>query len=94
MMTCRGKHTKYQPTDEDFKCPKCGAGIDDNFIIDEPDEMSDGECALLHENDVLYCPVCDEWLTGKQFAILVAKNSMVKCQHCKGTGYVKRVEND
>lgn len=50
MEICQYKHTKYQPTDEEWKCPKCGASYDENeeFII--WDAVGEN-CSLLHDED-------------------------------------------
>lgn len=50
MQQCNSKHTKYQPTDEEWRCPKCGSDsekfwIEDNFGADG--------CELLHETDTI-----------------------------------------
>ena len=32
MMECKAKHTKHQPNEEEFRCPKCGADPDGKDI--------------------------------------------------------------
>ena len=49
MANCGDKHTKYQPTTEEWKCPLCGANNDgEYFYIDIfADDISDPDCSLL-----------------------------------------------
>lgn len=96
-MTCGVKHTKYQPTDKEWRCPKCGASADKGFCINEPAEGTDDNCSLLHDEDGIGCDNCmtehdrNTYYSGKQFAaLLVKKNNLVPCPHCKGTGLVKK----
>lgn len=88
---CPAKHTKYQPSDAEWKCPKCGAtaGDDRGFVVDEP--VSDTwECDKLHEGDFLGCANCEYRTTGKAFAARCQKAAdMVPCPTCKGHGLVK-----
>lgn len=91
-MNCPYKHTKYDPTEEEFKCPKCGAvcGV---FCVEEgPNE----ECLLMHEDDTLHCFECGYTTTGKAFVNKLLKDkSHVECPHCKGKGYIiKPIEGD
>jgi hypothetical protein len=90
-MMCPVKHTKYQPTDEDFACPKCGAtpDSDEGFYSEfSPDGAED--CPMLHDDDELRCYRCDYTTSGKRFAISIAKaKNMVKCPHCKGAGLIE-----
>ena len=96
-MTCYAKHTKYQPTEAEFVCPRCHAkaGV---FCISESATGADETCALLHDNDVLGCMSNDhdckkdrEYLSGKTFAARIQKaKNLVPCVHCKGTGLVKK----
>ena len=93
-MICSAKHTKYQPTDEEWRCPKCGAD-NKGFWIDELDPDAHDECPLLHERETLVCHSCprgDMFSTsGKAFAAKLAKkNNMIPCPHCKGRGMVKK----
>ena len=93
-MTCTAKHTKYQPTDEEWKCPKCGAkahneeSLEEGWIIDISSEFSE-DCDLLHEDDELCCYTCQYACSGKAFAAKVAKQkNLVTCPCCKGKGWV------
>lgn len=90
MSTCQHKHTKYQPTDEEWRCPKCGASYDDGeeFVI--WDAVGE-DCSLLHDEDYLKCQKCGYETTGKRFAAyVVKKNSLIPCPTCKGKGVVKK----
>jgi hypothetical protein len=68
---CLAKHTTFQVSDEDWKCPCCGATVDD-FWVDEPDPDSSVECPLLHKGDSLRCFKCGESISGWNFADAVA----------------------
>ena len=86
-MTCKRKHVKYEPTEEDWRCPKCHKGCE-SFTLDS--ELSDGECELLHEDDTVQCFECGYTSTGKKISALFAKkNNVVTCPCCKGKGWVK-----
>ncbi len=90
---CKHKHTKYQPTEAEWKCPNCDAPIGD-FCVDE---CVNAECPDLHPDDGLICyglngKGCpgEYGTSGQAFANLcVKKNNLVKCNCCNGTGYVK-----
>jgi hypothetical protein len=93
---CSAKHTKYNPTDAEFVCPKCGTGpVDGGLCIDSPDPEAAEACGLLHEEDELRC-LCEAhgectgyFASGKQFAARVAKQrGLVTCPTCKGKALV------
>jgi hypothetical protein len=87
---CEAKHTKYQPTDDEWKCPICGMGSGVGLIIDYSAECANPECEKLHDEDELTCS-CGYANTGKSFAAKIArKNNLVKCACCNGTGLVKK----
>lgn len=89
-MTCNAKHTKFQPSDDDWKCPKCG---DDsgNFAINYLDDLADEDCNLLHDADEIACGKCGYGATGKNVArALEKKTRQVPCPHCKGRGWVTK----
>lgn len=99
-MTCTAKHTKYQPSEEEWKCPTCGVGAPtffDDILASEIGASED--CSLLHADAVLVCEKCTkngqgrvDW-AGTQFARLVQKKTTrVKCECCKGTGWVDKVK--
>lgn len=83
---CTRKHTKYQPDDEHWRCPKCGAKVD--FIIDN-DDVDDEECIKLHEDDCCICEKCDYGASGKVVASALMKlDHQVVCPTCKGKGTI------
>lgn len=93
MANCGGKHTKYQPTDEEWKCPSCKINDDGgHFYIDTfSDEVSDPDCSLLHKDDLVVCINCNKEWSGEIVSRLLAKIvNMIPCSHCKGTGFVKK----
>jgi DNA-directed RNA polymerase subunit RPC12/RpoP len=93
MTNCGGKHTKYQPTMKEWKCPSCGANDNgEYFYIDTfAIEVSDPDCSLLHRDDVVVCTKCNKEWTGDRLSKLMAKiTNMVPCPNCKGTGFVKK----
>lgn len=88
-MTCNTKHTKYQPIDDEWACPNCGANADNGFCNTDPTGHED--CELLHEEDWLSCENCPEFsIAGKQFAAKIVKNkNLISCPTCKGKGHIK-----
>jgi hypothetical protein len=81
-LACTGKHTKYQPTQEEFCCPKCGAKCGD-FCVDD-------DILNCYGVDAKGCP-SQYGVGGKAFAAgLVKKKNLVPCKCCKGKGYVPR----
>lgn len=95
MGVCPHKHTKYQPTDEEWVCPKCGEGLNSKsggFVIWEGvTDMEDSQCTSLHNDDYLKCQSCGYDCQGKDFAAyVVKKNSLIPCPCCNGTGFVKK----
>ena len=90
-INCNGKHTSFQPAENQFKCPKCGAESG-NFYIDESGDGAHEECILLHIDDFCACTQCGYSASGAVVARALAKAGhvgMVKCSCCKGTGWVK-----
>ncbi len=92
-MICTKKHTLYQPTIDEWCCPKCGERDDfviDNDIILNP-RYEEEECELLHEKDSINCGRCGKFLTGKTFAKKIQeKHGLIACECCNGTGLVKK----
>lgn len=87
-MQCNSRHTKYQPTDEEWKCPKCGRG-NESFWIDE--EFGEDGCDKLHDDDTIRCFQCGYDTTGKAFAASIQlKKNLVTCPCCKGSGLVPK----
>lgn len=88
MMKCKKKHVAYQPTDEEFNCPKCGTKCGDFHLIIQFDD-SDMDCDLIHADDYIECDGCGFSISASRFAkdIQITKN-LVPCGHCKGTGLV------
>jgi len=66
--TCYAKHTTYQPSNTEWKCPNCGASSGTLTVIPAPEALV--KCDLLHENDIIKCSRCGSTWTGKQFATL------------------------
>lgn len=91
-MKCDHKHTCYQPSDEEWKCPRCGSK--DKFAIEESAAGEDArllECHLLHDEDTMLCFSCGYRTTGKDFAeALVRENNLVSCPTCEGKGCVSK----
>lgn len=89
-MTCQTKHTTYQPTDAEWKCPDCGADVG-VFYIDESPAGTDPMCSKVHTKDLVRCDGCGMSWTGTGIAkILNKKTTSVPCVHCKGTGRVEK----
>jgi len=89
-MTCTAKHTKYQVPNDQWRCPKCGAGAELGlFCIWDADETSEEYCELLHDGDFLQCD-CGYQTHGAQFSKLARKKAGVAtCPTCKGKGVIQ-----
>ena len=86
-MICDAKHTAFQPTDEQWVCPKCGDK--ENFYIDEPDQEANEECDKLHNNDEVRCDKCGFGASGKTVASKLQKlHHREVCPTCKGAGTI------
>ena len=89
MAECTAKHTRYQPTEAEWLCPKCKAN-NESFWTEEPDGEASDTCDKLHEKDEIYCYKCNWAGSGKTFTKkLQDAQGLVKCECCKGTGLVK-----
>ena len=86
MTTCTAKHTRFQPSGDQWKCPNCGSdnsGVESMFYIDDSPSW---DCELLHDEDYVICVKCRSSWTGKRLAtVLVKILSLEKCPHRKGT---------
>lgn len=86
---CTRKHTKYQPDDEHWRCPKCGEKED--FFIDNYDVYVDDDeaCTKFHEDDFCVCEKCNYGSSGKVVsASLMKLDKQVVCPTCKGKGTI------
>ena len=93
MANCGVKHTKYQPTMKEWKCPSCGANDDgEHLYIDVLDaDITDFDCDLLHKKDGVVCTNCNKAWIGETLSKIMAKiANMFPCPNCKGTGFVKK----
>lgn len=85
---CEAKHTTYNPSLDEWKCPECQAPVGE-FAIDEPAEGSSEDCERLHNKDYLHCYKCGYGVVGSKFATRIAKSkNLVPCPTCKGHGVV------
>jgi hypothetical protein len=89
-MTCEARHTKFQPSDDEWKCPKCGATSLEGFCIDDISCNSDINCNKLHCDDYCRCDQCGYHANGATIARRICeKIGLVKCECCNGTGFAK-----
>lgn len=89
-MNCPAKHTKFQPSDEQWRCPHCGDNAY-NFYIESYQDEADPDCGKVHVGDYVVCTSCKSDFTGDQATKAIAKNlHMTTCPHCKGSGFVKK----
>lgn len=87
---CSAKHTAFQPTADQWKCPQCGSG-NDSFYIEEPDATAIEGCDRLHEQDEVCCNGCGYGASGKMLAKKMMKvHNREICPHCKGEGTVAK----
>lgn len=90
MANCLAKHTVYQPSDDEWKCPQCG-GDNSVFTINESVENASEDCALVHEQDSVTCTKCGlDWSGKKITDLLMKKANLVPCPCCKGKGVVPK----
>jgi len=91
-MNCEAKHTKHQPTDNEWSCPHCDSDtVDGLFYIETIADNAEEGCQLLHEEDLIVCHACDKQWSGKALTdALKKKSSLVVCPHCKGKGVVPK----
>ena len=94
MSQCIVKHTKFQPSLDEWLCPRCSADSNAFYIDDSPFDAKD-DCSRLHDDDFVVCINCKRDFTGKSVAkAIIQKQNMVVCQHCSGRGYVQKGEPD
>ena len=87
-MACNAQHTIYDPPDDQFRCPHCGA-FQGQFYVEEPDVQSEEGCGRLHVNDELRCHSCGYGTMGDAFATFVmTKLNLKPCPTCKGQDVV------
>ncbi len=90
MANCPAEHTKFQPTDEQWRCPECGASFNHFYIVDNDEDVS-VDCDLLHKKDEVVCSDCNYEASGQKTSLaLLKKSKRVPCECCKGTGFVTR----
>ena len=87
---CNGKHTDFQPNEQEWFCPKCGLN-NDKFVIDEIEDGADDNCLLVHEGDEINCGNCDWSSYGRVVTKLMKKKYDIHtCPTCKGKGVVPK----
>ena len=87
MANCTNKHTRYQPSNEEWLCPECGADNNHFWIEDTPN----GDCELIHVDDLIVCSKCGLEKSGNEvIQMMIKKKSLVTCPCCKGKGMVKK----
>lgn len=99
---CVTKHTKYQPSNMEWRCPKCGTSPSDGGLCVEESAARDSsgsdneiDCDGNHPDDFLRCYKCNFETSGKSFAASCEKKSnRVECGCCKGTGFVNKASKD
>lgn len=85
---CKAKHTEYQPTEAEWRCPECGAGSA-VFVVFAPADGADEDCCRLHVLDVCRCFHCGKTWSGRSLAQLGDKRAVkVPCPHCGGSGFI------
>lgn len=86
MVECKGKHTKFQPSDDQWKCPACGS---EDFEVDVQAYGAHSDCQLLHLLDSVVCYNCGESFYGEDLAEIMKKlGGFKRCPRCNGLGLV------
>jgi DNA-directed RNA polymerase subunit RPC12/RpoP len=89
---CGAKHTKYNPTLGEFRCPRCGAKAGVFVIEEQHDEEVNWDCPKLHPKDQIVCygrnkktgEDCGYHTTGARLAAaLMKKKDLIPCPYCK-----------
>ena len=80
-MICKAKHTDYQPTENKWRCPACGAGSE-AFWIEEAAEYANDDCELLHAEDSVRCASCQSVFTGSALVKKLKKEDCVVTCPC------------
>lgn len=91
MSACQVRHTVFQPmdTDEQWRCPRCDATAQMDFVVESSPDEVDVACPLLHDEDEVRCGECGYAASGKAVAkAMMKKYNRVKCPTCKGCGTV------
>lgn len=74
-ITCTAKHADRQPTEKEWKCPRCGADYP-TFFVNESFQTEGSDCEILHDEDYLECNECNYVTTGKEFSESLDKETM------------------
>ncbi len=77
---CSAEHTDFQPSNLEWRCPKCSARAVDPADDEWPvtilgsDLASDSDCDSLHKVDEIKCSSCGWQGYGDEFAKLIQEN--------------------
>lgn len=86
---CLSKHTRYDPTDEEWACPRCGEANPEHFYIYDDAPDADPDCPRLHADALIVCERCGYEGTGRALSLaLRRKHNLVVCPCCKGRGFI------
>ena len=81
------KHIEIHIPDDEWRCPKCGIGVEEFYI---ESDIDDTDCDLFHSSNYVICNKCGWGWTLSSIIKKWRKNqNMIKCMCCKGTGYIK-----
>lgn len=87
-MKCLITHTEFQPSDDEWKCPKCGEDSI-NFVIEE--SVGNEDCNLVHKQDLCKCYACEYEASGLSVTTQLAKQcNLIVCPTCMGKGYISQ----
>lgn len=90
VLTCPAKHTTFDPTNEQWRCPACNADNSAFWIEDHPENVAE-DCPRLHDRDEVVCNSCGDGWSGKVVAKkLMAKFNQIPCPTCRGCGTVQK----
>jgi Zn finger protein HypA/HybF involved in hydrogenase expression len=85
---CEAALTKFQPSEAQWKCPKCG-GDNKHFVISCSAHDANPQCSKLHKEDEVECLRCGHEWSGVEIARILAKLAhVIVCPLCKGNGTV------
>ncbi len=85
---CEAAHTRFQPGQAEWRCPKCSAGYP-KFMIDNRAPEASKKCHKLHVDDDVVCLVCHgQWGGQEVIALIKAQLHLMTCPQCHGKGAI------
>lgn len=85
---------KLTHDDDLWKCPTCGSK--EVYIQGGECSCKNTDCEIVNADDVCLCEGCGGWEGSAKDLITRSlekqRCDFVKCEHCNGTGYIKKLK--